>query len=161
MRITGTHIAYLHICKRKLWLFSHGVQMEHTSGQVSMGAQISKDTYKRKKKELLIDGQIALDLIDNGVIHEVKKSNKAEYAHKAQLLYYLWFLEQKGNTNLQGRLDYPLLKLTQTVILTEEKRTKIKKWIQTIKDIVATDAPISPINKRICKKCSYYEYCYS
>ncbi|MDZ4711764.1 MAG: Dna2/Cas4 domain-containing protein, partial [bacterium] len=27
MQITGTHIAYLHICHRKLWLFANGISM--------------------------------------------------------------------------------------------------------------------------------------
>ncbi|HYF67262.1 MAG TPA: Dna2/Cas4 domain-containing protein [Ohtaekwangia sp.] len=32
MKITGTHIAYLHLCHRKLWLFVNGINMEQTSG---------------------------------------------------------------------------------------------------------------------------------
>ena len=28
MRITGTHINYYFICKRKLWLYSNGIQLE-------------------------------------------------------------------------------------------------------------------------------------
>jgi CRISPR-associated exonuclease Cas4 len=35
--ITGTHIAYAFICKRKLWLFAHGIQAEHESDAVRMG----------------------------------------------------------------------------------------------------------------------------
>ncbi|WP_209329339.1 Dna2/Cas4 domain-containing protein [Lunatimonas salinarum] len=45
MKITGTHIAYLHTCLRKRWLFAHGIQMEHTSYRVSEGKEISKVTY--------------------------------------------------------------------------------------------------------------------
>ncbi|WP_235062772.1 Dna2/Cas4 domain-containing protein [Indibacter alkaliphilus] len=45
MNITGTHIAYLHTCFRKLWLFANGIQMEHTSQVVAEGKLIAETTY--------------------------------------------------------------------------------------------------------------------
>lgn len=89
MPTTGTYIAYLHTCHRKLWLFAHGIQMEHTSELVGEGKLIAETTYldrSRKYTELAIDG-IKIDFYDarNKVIHEVKKSDKVEYAHIAQV----------------------------------------------------------------------------
>jgi CRISPR/Cas system-associated exonuclease Cas4 (RecB family) len=40
MQVTGTHIAYLHTCARKLWLFANGLNMEHTSEVVAEGRLI-------------------------------------------------------------------------------------------------------------------------
>lgn len=37
---TGTQVAYAIICETKLWLFSNGVSMEHTSDLVSQGRAI-------------------------------------------------------------------------------------------------------------------------
>jgi CRISPR/Cas system-associated exonuclease Cas4 (RecB family) len=39
MHTTGTHIAYLHLCHRKRWLFANGMQMEHRSELVAEGRQ--------------------------------------------------------------------------------------------------------------------------
>ena len=91
MQITGTHIAYLHTCHRKLWLFANGIQMEHTSQIVAEGKLIADTTYldrARKYTELEMDG-IKIDYYDakNKVIHEVKKSDKVEHAHFAQVKY--------------------------------------------------------------------------
>jgi len=36
-RITGTEINYLFVCTRKLWLFHHHIEMEHTSDYVALG----------------------------------------------------------------------------------------------------------------------------
>jgi CRISPR/Cas system-associated exonuclease Cas4 (RecB family) len=36
-RITGTEINYLFVCHRKLWLFHHHIEMEHTSDYVALG----------------------------------------------------------------------------------------------------------------------------
>ncbi len=35
MHHTGTHINYYFICQRKLWFFSNGIQVEHTSNLVN------------------------------------------------------------------------------------------------------------------------------
>ena len=80
MNITGTHIAYLHTCHRKLWLFAHGIQMEHTSDIVAEGKLIGETTYldrARKYTELELD-YIKIDCFEakNRVIHEEKKANK-------------------------------------------------------------------------------------
>lgn len=46
--ITATHVNYFHICRRKLWLFSNGIQMEHTSDLVSEGKLIGESTYPQR-----------------------------------------------------------------------------------------------------------------
>ncbi|MEA2056576.1 MAG: Dna2/Cas4 domain-containing protein, partial [Patescibacteria group bacterium] len=70
-------------------------------------------------------------------------------------------LEQKGNQSFVGQLDYPLLKTSKKIKLTEQNRKKMTSWIKQIKAIILADQPLPPIRQSICKKCSYYEYCYS
>lgn len=48
--VTGTEFNYYNICRRKLWLFSHGIQMEHTSDNVLLGKMI--DDFNRTNMEL-------------------------------------------------------------------------------------------------------------
>lgn len=45
MPITGTHIAYLHTCHLKLWLFASGILMEHTSDIVVEGKLFGEKSY--------------------------------------------------------------------------------------------------------------------
>ena len=167
--ITGTHINYYFICHRKLWLFANGVSMEHTSDTVYLGKVIDESSYERKDKKIDIDGQIVIDWLDDStcVIHEVKKSDKMEEAHIWQVLYYLWYLKQKGiavageNTKgLKGEIDYPALKQRVEVILTPEKEARMKEIIDSIQSIVSSEYPPQRIDKRFCKTCSYYELCW-
>ncbi len=65
LQITGTEFNYYHLCKRKLWLFSHGIQMEHTSDNVLLGKLIDEHSYPRQKKEIMIDGVIKIDFLDD------------------------------------------------------------------------------------------------
>ena len=96
MYITATHIAYLHLCHRKLWLFSQGLQMEHGSELVAEGKFIEETSYQQraeKWQQIQLEG-IKIDHFDakNGIVKEVKKSSKRESAHIAQVKYYLFVL---------------------------------------------------------------------
>lgn len=164
MNITGTHIAYLHICHRKLWLFANGIQMEHNSDIVAEGKLIAETTYldrARKYTELAIEG-IKIDFYDakDKVVHEVKKSDKAEYAHKAQVIYYLYILDKNGIKEPTAILEYPKLKQREVVDWDEEFTSQAKEWETKVVEIVGSEYCPELIQKNICKKCSYYELCY-
>ncbi|MEM9981210.1 MAG: CRISPR-associated protein Cas4 [Bacteroidota bacterium] len=164
-RLTATHIAYYHTCQRKLWLFAHGIQMEHTSTIVAEGKLIGETSYSdraEKYTEIEIDG-IKIDYFDaeNGVVHEVKKSAKMEHAHLAQIKYYIWKLTQMGLENITGVLEYPKLKQRQEVILTAKDIAEIQQWETAIEAMSATDNCPPVIQAKICQSCSYYDFCYT
>jgi len=50
---TGTQVNYYVICPRKLWFFSHFLQMEENSDLVSMGRHIHETSYVKNKKEVV------------------------------------------------------------------------------------------------------------
>jgi CRISPR-associated exonuclease Cas4 len=176
-KITGVEVSYYFYCKRRCWLFSRGLQMEQTSDLVYMGKVIDETSYDRQEKGIDIDGIINIDWIDTktGVIHEVKKSDSVEKAHEMQVLYYLWYLKQKGigvegflqqdlgkgNLQLRGEIDYPKLKQKTVVLLTEEKEKELMNAIEEIKKIILLDEPPERINKKFCKTCSYFELCWA
>jgi len=159
---TGTQVNYCIVCPRKLWLFSHDLDMEHTSELVELGKLIHEASYAREKKEILIE-RIKIDFSGKeGVIHEVKKSNKLEEAHTYQLLYYLYYLKQKGVTSIRGEIDYPKLRKKVTVELTPEAERELQEILKKIEHVLAQRQPPPRIDKlSICKKCSYYELCYT
>ncbi|MCX7589778.1 MAG: CRISPR-associated protein Cas4 [Patescibacteria group bacterium] len=158
--ITGVQIAYYITCLRKLWLFSKNISMEHTSEFVEIGKLIHDNSYKRKKKEINLDG-IKIDLIEakKGIIHEIKKSKALEESHIWQLKYYLYYFKKLG-INLDGIIDYPKLRKREHVILKEEDANKIEDILNNIKNIISEKKLPPTINKKYCKKCSYYELCY-
>ena len=164
MNITGTHIAYLYTCHRKLWLFAHGIQMEHTSDIVAEGKLISETTYLdrvRKYTELAIEG-IKIDFYDaaNKVVHEVKKSNKVEKAHLAQVKYYLYILVKNGIERPSAIIEYPKLKQRETLDWDNSFIAEAVAWKQEVSDLVQSPSCPPLVKKTICKKCSYFELCY-
>ena len=160
-KITGTEVNYYLLCKRKLWLFSRGITMEHTSDNVFMGKLIDEHSYPRTKKEILIDGVVKIDFMDDGVVHEVKKSNRMEEAHVGQLLYYIYCLRQKGVDIRKGIINYPKQKRTTEVMLTPDKECEIKDVVKKVIEIKNAELAPDVLNYRICKKCGYEDFCYS
>lgn len=164
MQITGTHFNYYQVCRRKLWLFSNDINFEHTSDLVFEGKLIHEESYPQrseKYEEVEIDG-IKVDFYDtkNKVIHEIKKSNKVEKAHEWQLKYYLYVFERNGIEGVTGVLEYPTLRKTQEVVLSDVDRDMIKEMEDNIKSIIENEKCPSAEKKGICKNCSYFEFCF-
>jgi CRISPR-associated exonuclease Cas4 len=165
MNINATYINIYNVCKRELWLHANEIRFEHTSDIVYDGKLIHEDSYPQrssKYEEIEIDG-IKVDYYDtkNKVIHEIKRSNKIELAHEWQLKYYMYVFEQHGVTNLKGILEYPTLRKTQSVVLSDVDRNRIKEIIADIERIISSDK-CPPLQKKgICKNCSYYEFCFT
>ena len=164
MQITGTHFNYYLICHRKLWLFANGVNMEQTSDAVYQGKLIHENSYKQRSerfKEIAIEG-IQIDYFDskNNVVHEIKKSDKKEEAHLLQVKYYLYVLEQNG-ISATGLLEYPKLRKTKEVLLTQPDRKYIEEAKQEIEKIIYSKTCPGHISKSKCKSCSYFDFCYS
>lgn len=158
--VTATQLNYYFVCFRKLWLFSHQINMEHTSELVELGKLLHENSYRREKKEIQI-GPIKIDFIRrDGVIHEIKKTPSVEKAHAWQVKYYIWYLKQLGVENLRGEIDYPKLKKRTEIELVPEDEVEIERILQDIRKIISTEEVPPVLNKSICKKCSYYELCY-
>lgn len=165
MTLTGTHFNYYHVCKRELWLFANGINMEHTSETVYDGKLIHEGSYPQRSErmeEISIDG-IKVDYFDakHRVIHEVKRSDKVEKAHEWQVKYYLYVFERNGIEGCTGLLEYPTMRHTQTVVLTDEDRAEIRRIEAEICAIIVSDACPPLEKKRICKSCSYYDFCFT
>ena len=139
--------------------------MEQNSDLVYAGKLIHEESYPQRSEryeEIEIDG-IKVDFYDakRKVIHEIKKSDKVEQAHEWQLKYYLYVFERNGIENVSGILEYPKLRKTKEVFLSDVDRDTIKEKEQKIKEIMECDI-CPPLEKKgICRNCSYYDFCYS
>jgi len=124
-----------------MWLHANGIRMEHTSEVVAEGKFIGETSYQERPErytEVEIDG-VKIDFYDarNKIVHEVKKSDKAKEAHIAQVKYY-----------------------TEVVKLSEDDICNIREWEMDIERIINQETCPPLLRKPICKKCSYYDFCY-
>lgn len=135
--------------------------MEHLDENVQLGKLLDESSYNRDKGQVMIDETVNIDFIkDWKVLHEVKKSKAIEEAGIWQLKYYMYFLKQKGIIIEKGVVDYPKLRQRETIFLTTEDERKIEKILVDIEITTSSLKPPTIIDKPLCKKCAYYEYCY-
>ena len=159
--ITGLMVYYYEVCKRKLWYFVNEIQLEENNSNVILGKLLEENTYTRDEKKINIDGVINIDFIHSKkILHEIKKSNSIEPASLLQVQYYLYYLEKKGLIGLKGILDYPLLKQTVEVNLTDRDRENLDNIIIGIKEILRKESPPALEKNGICKKCAYFDLCF-
>lgn len=161
---SATLFNYYHLCKRKMWLHANQITMEHTHVNVSIGKEIGENTYHRrakKWKELNL-GNAKIDYYDTktNTVREIKKSDKLENSHIAQVQYYLYLLRQRGISNCKGIIEYPKLRKTTDVNLIDNDITTIRTQIEDIQTIIDTKNCPPLEKKRYCKSCSYYNFCF-
>lgn len=173
MTINATLINLYNVCPRECWLHANGVRMEHTSETVADGKLLHETSYadrNAKHSELSIEavyntinlyGKIDFFDTKNKVVHEIKRSNKVEQAHIWQVKFYLWLLELNGIETEKGIIEYSKLREREEVYLDEEDKDYLKKTIKNIKTLVKQTNCPPVINARICKSCSYYDFCYA
>jgi CRISPR-associated exonuclease Cas4 len=164
MIVTGTYIKYYKVCHRKTWLFHYKIEMEHTSELVAEGTFIGEKSYPQRAeryREIIVDGS-KIDFYDpvDKVVHEIKKSDKLEHSHVAQVQFYLYLLRKNGVEGATGLIEYPKLRQTQTVHLTDDDVPVVEGWIRDIERIVESETCPGRIAKSKCRSCSYFDFCY-
>ena len=138
-RITGVMVYYYFVCKRKLWYFSNEIQMEGDNENVQLGKLLDEESYKRDEKHINIDNIINIDFIkDHNELHEIKKSRSIEKA----------------------KIDYPLIKKTLVVELSDSDKTELDSILKDIDIIARGEFPPAFEEKKICNKCAYHDLCF-
>lgn len=179
MTINATLINIYHICKREMWLHYHAIRMEHTSEVVYEGKLIGEESYPQradKNEQVEVSYELPspsgeglgvrlsakIDFFDakRGIVHETKKSAAKEWAHVAQVQFYLYLLQKNGVEVSHGVIEYPKLRQTERVTLSEEDVQRIEANIEKIREVLEQEQcpPKLPISK--CKACSYFEFCW-
>lgn len=163
VNITGTLIWYYFICKREVWLISHGLEANQDNEYLEIGRIIQESSYKRKNKELDL-GNIKVDLIskeeDKVVIGEVKKTSSFIESASMQLAFYLLELEKRGIDAI-GYLHFPKEKKKIKIELDDETKTELYKAIKDIENLIKVEKPPAVEKNKYCRKCAYQEFCWA
>lgn len=165
INITGTEIAYLYICRRKLWLFHHGIRPENEYGNVQIGRFIQETTFTRHedKKEIVLGtiGVVDWAEINRGIIHEIKKSKAPARAEDAQVRYYMWWMRTHGMNIHTAIIHYPKQRRTRKLPWTQNMEETVLKDLFDARNVVKSPAPPGLNSMAICKSCAYQEFCFA
>lgn len=171
--ITATLVNLYHVCKRELWLHANEVRMEHSSDIVFDGKLTHEYTYMDRSSRMSemelqtnwkgqqISGKIDFYDAKNKVIHETKRGDKVENAQFWQVKFYIWLFELNGIEGVKGKIEYPKLRETKDVEFTANDREYLEKIIPKIDTIISHDSCPAVLRAKICKSCSYFDFCYA
>lgn len=161
-KISGSLIQAYMVCPRQAWLMSRQITGDQYNEFLAIGRLISEESYKREKKEILIEGG-KIDFVHNKdgsfILVEVKKSEKFLDAAKMQLLYYLIQLNKKGY-KVKGEVRIPKSKKIISVELNNETRQKLGDLSKEIDKLIEQKNPPDVKFTPKCKNCSYFEFCW-
>ena len=160
-RVTGVMVQYYYTCHRELWFFANRINMNYDDENIRIGRQIQRDSYDRNTKNVMIDGTIAVDVLeDEDTVYEVKKSRSLEAASIMQLKYYLWYLKNKKDIEIDGVMAYPEERERKRIELTEEDENEIERAVEEIREIIDRETPPEREEKPFCENCSFYDLCW-
>jgi len=163
INVNGTLVWYYTICRREVWLISHGITPDQDDSNMDIGRFIHEESYAREKKEISI-GNVKFDILSEKdgymMIGEIKKSSKYIESAKMQLAYYLLELKRSGIDGI-GVLMFPKEKRREVVELTNELATKLAEIEKEILKICYEEEPEKPKKINFCRNCAYSEFCWS
>lgn len=166
VRITGTMVAYFFICRRKLWLFARGLNLENVSGNADVikGRILHETRFKRESDREMVFDTVKIDFLrfqGQIFIHEIKKSKKFEEAHLWQLKYYIYFLQKQGINCMSGVIHYPSSMRKVEVTMEENDAQLIKGALKEIAELIKNPVLPKCLNKKMCLRCAYFDFCYA
>ena len=164
--ITGTMVAYYFICKRKLWLFAKGLNMENVSDNTDVvkGKLLHETRFKREQYREFAFDNMKIDFLvygDQVYVHEIKKSKKFEEAHIWQLKFYIFNLRQKNVNCSGGVIHYPANMRKVEIDFEPEDDQKICEALEEIGSLLKKDSLPPRTGKRVCKKGAYFDFCFA
>jgi CRISPR-associated exonuclease Cas4 len=161
--ITGTLINYYFHCKTQCWLFANKINLEDNSEDVRIGKVLHEINEEKSDNTEIEIENIKIDKLTKDYLVEVKKSDSDIEAVKWQVLLYLYKLKQKGIFK-KGKIEFIEKKKQSKKIhyieLDEVNEKELLEVVTNIERLIYEPKPPTPIFKRECRKCAYYEYCF-
>lgn len=172
MNINATLVNLYIVCPRECWLHANGINMEHTSDTVYDGKLLHETTYPQRAEKysevelstnwqnISLTGKVDFYDRKEKIIHETKRSNKIENAHEWQVKFYIWLFELNEIHEVTGKIEYPKLRLTSDIYLNGAERNLLTEIVPKIQETIEDEHCPVTINAKICKSCSYFDFCY-
>lgn len=160
-RVTGVMMQYYFVCKRELWFLSRDIEIDRENVSIVRGTRVDETSYSEKKRSMQIDGTIAIDLLDDGRVVEVKPSSKLNEPARMQLSYYLWYLKHVVGVEKEGVLAHPRERRREPIELTEDRERKVEDAIRGIHSVITRETPPTAEEKPYCSSCAYHDFCWS
>ena len=142
---------------------ARGIEPDRQHDDLFLGRLLDRNSYSRDSHDVQ-KGNSRFDIVREKdgvlVIGEVKKSRRAREASRMQLAHYLYELSKDG-IYAEGELLFPKEKKREHVVLDDAFKDLLDKAYEEIRIIAEGRQPPPLKLTGFCKKCAYYEWCWS
>lgn len=162
MKVNGTLMNYYIHCPRQCYLHAHRFNLENNSEDVKIGKALHESKYENDENAEIAIENIRLDKLTKDYLTETKKSDADVEASRWQLIYYLYVLKQKGIIR-KGKLEFIQKNKNKKVMiieLDENLEKELLSKLDGIEQLIKSQEVPKVEEKRQCKKCAYYDYCF-
>ena len=162
MKINGTLMNYYIHCPRQCYLHANRLNMENNSEDVKIGKALHEEKYKDDDSSQIAIDNIKLDKLTKDYLTETKKSDADVEASRWQLIYYLYVLKEKG-INRKGKLEFIQKNKDKKVMIVElndEVEVELLNKMNEIQKLMQNQKVPDVVERKHCKKCAYYDYCF-
>lgn len=83
-----------------------------------------------------------------------------EEAHEWQTKFYIWLLKLNGIDGVTGTIEYPKLREAKTIELSINDIQYLEATIKHVIEIASDKQCPGRIQKRFCRSCAYFDFCY-
>lgn len=163
--IYGSLLQAYSICPRQAWLMSRNLIGNQDNDFLKIGRLISEESYRDSLKEVEYKSN-KIDMVKhkNGktVFIEVKKSSHALESAIFQLKFYMYKLKNKFKEgSISGEIRVPKEKKVISVEFSDKDITEVEAKIKEVECVVTNEKAPPPERIKLCKICSYNEFCWS
>jgi CRISPR-associated exonuclease Cas4 len=151
-------VQYYHACERELWFESRNLEIDRENPAVVRGTRVDDTAYGGRESRHL--GMIAVDLLEDGRVVEVKPSSALVEPARMQLSYYLWYLDRVAGVQRDGVLAHPRERRRETVELTDDRAERVEASVRGIHRVVTAETPPPAEEKPFCDACAYHDLCW-
>ncbi len=161
VQLNGLLFQHVVLCPTRVWLHYHRIDCAHLNRHMQYGLYLHQRAYQGNLDRVWGYG-IHPDQVDPlaHVITEVKARRGFAEASRLQLAFYVAMMTKATNTEWTGKLRYPALRKTETMVLSESIQDHLVKAIVQITTIVNQPRPSRPQDKLVCQGCSYRMLCW-
>lgn len=162
MKINGTLMNYYIHCPRQCYLHAQRLNLENNSEDVKVGKALHESKYRDDNNAEIAIDNIRLDKLTKEYLTETKKSDADVEASRWQLILYLYILKQKG-IERKGKLEFIQKNKEKRMVVIElddQLESELLIKMNDINLLIGSDKVPEVVEKKHCKKCAYYEYCY-
>lgn len=162
MKVNGTLMNYYIHCPRQCYLHAHRLNLENNSEDVKVGKALHESKYLNDANAEIAIENIRLDKLTKEYLTEIKKSDADVEASRWQLIFYLYKLKEKG-IERKGKLEFIQKNKEKKTIIIEldaQLENELLMRMNEIEKLLSSEKVPDVVEKKHCKKCAYYEYCY-